>query len=46
MIEREYRFNAGFRRYVDQYASDQGITVAEALKRAEVRAAFQHYREV
>lgn len=46
MIEREYRFNANFRRYVDQYAKDQGITVVEALKQTEVRAAFQHYREV
>lgn len=45
-MEKEYRFNASFRRYVDRYASDQGITVAEALKRAEVRAAFQYYREV
>lgn len=46
MMEKEYRFNAHFRRYVDRYAENWGITVEEALKHAVVRAAFQHYREV
>lgn len=46
MIEKEYRFNANFRRYVDRYAENHGITVEEALEHAMVREAFQYYREV
>lgn len=46
MIEREYRFNANFRRYVDQYCKTHGISVEEALKHEIVRQACLQYTEV
>lgn len=46
MIENEYKHNKRFRDYVDKYTAKHGITVDEALEHAEVRAAFQHYRDV
>lgn len=46
VIEKEYRFNANFRRYVDRYAENRGITVEEALKHEIVRQKFLMYTEV
>ena len=46
MIEKEYRFNARFRRYVDQYAEEHKITVKEALTHDDVKRAWMQYTEV
>lgn len=46
MIEREYRFNKNFRRYVDKYAEKHGITAEEALKHEIVRQVWLQYTEV
>lgn len=46
MIEKEYRFNVNFRRYVDRYVENRGITVEEALKHEIVQQAFLMYTEV
>ncbi len=46
MIENEYRHNARFRAYVDNYCRRSGLTVGQALCQDEVRRAFWHYTEV
>ena len=46
LIENEYRHNIRFRRFVDRYCEENGLTVEQALERDEVKRAFWHYTEV
>ncbi len=46
MIENEYRHNRRFREYVDQYCSEHGMTVKEALEDARIRQACRWFTEV
>ncbi len=41
----EYANNADFRRYVDRYARDNKISVAEALQHKLVQEAEIYYKE-
>lgn len=40
-----YKSNPEFRRYVNRYCANRGITVEEALTHALVKETRQHYRE-
>lgn len=46
LIENEYRHNIRFRRFVDRYCEENGLTLEQALERDEVKRAFWHYTEV
>lgn len=46
LVNNEYRHNEKFRQYVDKYAKNRRITVAEALKHELVRQAALYYMEV
>ena len=46
MIENEYRHNARFRRFVDKYCGEKGLTLEQALKRDEVKRIFRHYTDL
>lgn len=46
MIENEYRHNAWFRRFVDKYCEENGLTLEQALKRDEVKRIFRHYTDL
>lgn len=45
-MQNEYMFNRAFREYVNTYAADHGITLEQALERAEVQQAARFYSEV
>ncbi len=46
MEENEYRHNSRFRKYVDEYCREHGVTTEEALDRDKVRQAFWRFTEV
>ena len=46
MAENEYRYNSHFRKFVDEYCREHGVTTEEALDRDEVRQAFWRFTEV
>lgn len=46
MIYNDYIFNRNFRKYVDSYCQEHGVTVHEALKVDEVKRAWRRYTEV
>lgn len=45
-LKNEYRHNNKFRRYVDNYAKNNHVTVEESLKHELVRQVYLYYTEV
>jgi len=46
VAENEYRYNARFRRFVDKYCEEHGVTTGEALEREEVKRASRYYADL
>lgn len=46
LIQNEYRHNSNFRKYVDDYCAQKGLTVEDAFKEECVRRMFWRYTEV
>ena len=46
LIQNEYRYNANFRKYVDEYCASNGCTPEEAFKDDQVKRKFYMYTEV
>lgn len=45
-LRNEYRHNSQFRRYVDKYCENHGITVDEAVNHELIKQAYLYYTEV
>lgn len=45
-MHNEYKFNKKFRDYVDKYCKQNKCSIEESFGSAEVRRAYQQYREV
>lgn len=46
LMMNEYRYNANFRKYVDEYCNNNKCSVEEALNDSNVKQMFWRYTEV
>lgn len=46
LVQNEYKFNAVFREYVDEYCKHNGCTLEEAFNDEQVKRKFWMYTEV